>query len=143
MSLLRIIMILESISKAFTAHRFKTHSAGKASIDINHIGADHAQKLMITHGWIIYLTLHKELLGYWTTEIVLRKLILVRNIMTLETRIASILLILILLMTRWIIYLNIIFVWSLGIEGQHWVLWHFYKLMCITGQILIFCSWNK
>jgi len=63
MSLLRIIMILESVNKAITTYRFKAHSAGKASIDIYHIGADHAQKLMIAHCRILNFAFHKDFLG--------------------------------------------------------------------------------
>ena len=89
MSLLRIIMILESINKAFTAHRFKTHSAGKASIDINHIGADHAQKLMIAHCRILYFAFHKDFLGNRAFEVILCELVFVRHIMVIKSRIIS------------------------------------------------------
>lgn len=89
MSLLRIIMILESINKAFTAYRFKTHSAGKASIDINHIGADHAQKLMIAHCRILYFAFHEHFLGNRTFKVVLCELVFVRHIMVIKSRVIS------------------------------------------------------
>lgn len=77
MRLLRIIMILESINKTFTAYWFKAHSASKACIYIYHIGADHAQKLMIAHCRILYFALHKYFLGNRAFEVVLCELVFV------------------------------------------------------------------
>lgn len=89
MRLLRIIMILKSFNKAFTAYWFKAYSAGEASINVDHIRADHAQKLMIAHCRILYFALHKHFLGNRTFEVVLSELVFIWHIMTIKSRIIS------------------------------------------------------
>lgn len=87
--LLRIIMILKSFNKAFTAYWLKANSAGETTIYVHHIGADHAQKLMIAHCRILYFALHKHFLGNRTFEVVLCEFVFIWHIMTIKSRIIS------------------------------------------------------